>query len=112
IVADGAGHSHGALEVTGEVGAAIQARFAGTNFLPNATADEPWDKMGYMDYSKKQTLRFFARGDGHDYVIVFLGPVMNGIPPMYGFTAGTDWQEVSVPLQAVQGLDLKRVKVI
>lgn len=112
IVPDGAEHSRGALEVSGEVGTAIQARFAGTNFLPNATPDQAWDKMGYMDYSKKQTLRFFVRGDGHDYVVMFIGPVLNGIPPMFAFNAGTEWQEVSVPLQAVQGIDLKRVKLV
>ena len=112
IVADGAGHSHGALEVTGEVGSAIQYRFAGTNFLPNGAANTPFDKMGYMDYSRKQTLRFFARGDGHDYVVLFLGPALGGIPPMYGFTAGPEWQEVSIPLQTLQGLDAKRIKVI
>ncbi len=112
IVADGAEHSHGALEVTGEIGTAIQYRFAGTNFLPNGDANTPFDKMGTMDYSKKQALRFFARGDGHDYVIIFLGPALGGIPPMYGFTAGPEWKEVSVPLQSLQGLDVKRVKVI
>ncbi len=43
------------LEVTGEVGTAIQYPFAGTSFLPNGTDNADFGKQGYMDYSAKQT---------------------------------------------------------
>jgi len=65
-----------------------------------------------MDYSKRKTLRFQVRGDGQDYLVMFIGPVMGGIPAMYHFTAGQDWKEVSVPLGDLANLDLERVKMV
>jgi hypothetical protein len=65
-----------------------------------------------MDFSKKQTLRFFARGDGHNYTVLLMGPALDTIPAMYSFTPGENWQEVSVPLQQMGALDIKRVKLI
>ncbi len=65
-----------------------------------------------MDYSRKHTLSFFARGDGQTYTALVMGPAVDGIPPMYQFTAGADWKEVRVPLANLAGLDLKRVKLI
>src|SRR5262249_17382071 len=111
VVANGAENSHGALEVSGDIGTGIPYPFAGTTFLPNGSGDTPFDKTGYMDYSKKQTLRFFARGDGHTYMVLFMGPVLGAIPAMHAFTPGADWQEVRVPLQDLAGVDLKRVKI-
>ncbi len=65
-----------------------------------------------MDYSRKQTLRFFARGDGKEYLVMMMGPALDTIPAMYGFTAGAEWQEVRVPLRNLGGIDLKQVKLI
>lgn len=112
VIAGGADKSKSALEVSGDIGTAIPYPFAGTTFLPNGSANTAFDKMGYMDFSKKQTLRFFARGDGHTYMVLLMGPQLGAMPAMYGFTAGEDWQEVSVPLQSLGGVDLKRVKII
>ena len=112
LVEGGAQDSKGALEVSGEVGTAIQYPFVGTGFLPNGTKDLAWDKQGSMDYSKKTALIFDARGDGQMYTVVFIGPVMGGIPGMYGFTASQDWQEVRIPLKDVANTDLQRIKLI
>jgi ABC-2 type transport system permease protein len=112
LVAGGAENSKGALEVSGEVGTAIQYAFVGTSFLPNGQPTPDFSKQGFMDYSSKHTLRFFVRGDGQNYTVAITGPVMDAIPAMYGFTAGPDWQEVKVPLQDLGNLDLKLVKAI
>jgi ABC-2 type transport system permease protein len=112
LVEDGAEHSKSALEVTGVVGDGIQYPFVGTSFLPNGKPTPDFSKQGFMDYSSRHTLRFFARGDGHSYTVAISGPVMDAIPAMYGFTAGPEWQEVKVPLHELGGLDLARVKAI
>jgi ABC-2 type transport system permease protein len=112
LVDGGAEKSRGALEVSGEVGTGIQYPFAGTSFLPNGIANAEWTKQGLMDYSRKQTLRFFARGDGKDYLVMMMGPAVDTIPAMFTFTAGAEWQEVRVPLQSLGGIDLKQVKLI
>jgi hypothetical protein len=112
LVEGGAENTKGALEVSGVVGDAIQYAFVGTSFLPNGKPTPDFSKQGFMDYSSKHTLRFFARGDGHDYTVAISGPVMDSIPAMYGFTAGPEWQEVKVPLQELGNLDLKLVKAI
>ncbi|HET9862510.1 MAG TPA: CIA30 family protein [Steroidobacteraceae bacterium] len=112
IVDAGAENSRAALEVSGEVGTAIQYPFAGTALLPNGTPGTDFAKQGYMDFSKKHNLRFFARGDGQTYTVMLMGPALDTIPSMYGFTAGEQWQEISVPLQDMGGLDLERVKLI
>jgi len=112
LVEGGAQKSRGALEISGDVGTALQYPFVGTSFVPNGTPGTEWLKQGLMDYSRKQTLTFIARGDGQTYTVVVAGPVIDGIPPMYQFTAGADWMEVRVPLADLAGIDLKRVKFI
>jgi ABC-2 type transport system permease protein len=102
----------GALEVSGEVGTAIQYPFAGTSFLPNGTPKADWARQGFMDYSHKQALSFRARGDGHQYMVMMMGPALDTIPAMYNFVAGPEWQEVRVPLEDMASVDLQRVKLI
>jgi hypothetical protein len=112
LVAGGAQDSSGALEVTGDVGTALQYPYVGTSFVPNGKPGVEWIKQGYMDYSHKKTLSFFARGDGQTYTVLVMGPVMDGIPPMYTFTSSADWTEVRIPLANLAGLDVQRVKLI
>jgi hypothetical protein len=112
LVDGGAEHTKAALEVSGDVGTAIQYPFVGTSFLPNGKPQVDFLNQGYMDYSKRHTLRFDARGDGKNYMVVIMGPRVDAMPAMYGFVAGPDWQEVRVPLQDLGGADLARVKVI
>ncbi len=79
LVEGGAQDSNGALEVSGEVGTALQYPFVGTSFLPNGIEDAEWAKQGLMDYSAKKTLSFYARGDGQTYTVVIMGPALDGI---------------------------------
>jgi hypothetical protein len=112
LVAGGAQQSPGALEVSGQIGTALQYPFAGTSFLPNGSANKPFAEQGLMDYSARKTLSFYARGDGRRYTLMVMGPALDAIPAMFDFTAGPDWQQVRVPLEALGGADLERVKVI
>jgi hypothetical protein len=112
LVGDGAQDSKAALEITGQVGTAIQYPFVGTSFLPNGTKDTVFEKQGFMDFSKKHTLSFFARGDGQMYTVVFMGPASGAMPGMYGFTAGPEWQQVRIPLKDVVNTDLQRIRLI
>jgi ABC-2 type transport system permease protein len=101
----GAGGSKGALEITGTVRDRIQYPFAGTAFFPDGHEDPH-----AMNYTGKTEMRFKARGDGREYLVVFLGPgKVEGAPAMYGFTASSDWQEVRIPLGDVVRLDLARL---
>ena len=102
----------GALEVSGQVGTAIQYPFAGTSFLPNGAPGVDWARQGFMDYSRRQTLSFRARGDGREYMVMMMGPALDTIPAMYNFVAGPDWQQVRVPLKDMASIDLQRVKLI
>jgi hypothetical protein len=103
LVDGGANGTHAALEVKGAIGDGIQYPFAGTTFFPVNT-----DKGTIMDYRGRTELRFSVRGDGRQYTVMFLGPAEGVMPAMYGFTAGTEWEEVRIPLKDMAGLDLAR----
>ena len=108
VIADGAGHSKGALEASGTIRDAIEYPFGGAIFFPKGT-----DDGAFMDYSNKKTLSFQARGDGRQITVIFLvGTETGGIPPMYSFVAGPAWKEVRIELDTLAGMDLKRVRGI
>jgi ABC-2 type transport system permease protein len=108
VIPDGAAHSKGALEASGTIRDAIEYPFGGTIFFPKGTEDG-----AFMDYSGKKTLSFQARGDGRQVTVIFLvGTGSGGIPPMYSFAAGPQWQEIRIELDTLAGMDLKRVRGI
>lgn len=110
VIAGGAEKSAGALEVSGTVRGAIQYPIAGTIFWPIST-----DEKAFMDYSGKETLSFFARGDGKQYTVQFLSGIETGsqtAPAMYSFSPGPEWQEVRIKLDTLAGLDQKRIRGI
>jgi ABC-2 type transport system permease protein len=104
VIDGGAAGTRGALEVTGTLGDGLQYPFAGTAFFPSGTED---GKL--TDYRGRTELRFFARGDGRQYTVIFLGALQGGIPPMYGINTSDEWQEVRIPLKEVMSLDLAAV---
>jgi hypothetical protein len=107
VIPGGAAGTAGALEVTGTVVAAIAYPFAGTAFAPVTH-----EKGKIMDFRGRDELRFFLRGDGKQYMVIFNGGETDGAPPMYGVTAGPQWQEVRIPLAEVGGLDPARIHSI
>jgi ABC-2 type transport system permease protein len=108
LVTGGAGGSKGALEVTGEIGNAIQYPFAGTMFFPEGPP-----MQGLMDYSGKKILTFQVRGDGGRYMLMVIsGMQMDAIPLMVDFEAGAEWHEVRLELANLGAADFKRVRAI
>jgi ABC-2 type transport system permease protein len=108
LVDGGAAGSKGALEVTGEIGNAIQYPFAGAMFFPEGPP-----MQGLMDFSGKKTLTFQARGDGRRYmVMVISGIKMDTIPLMVDFEAGAEWHEVRLEFANLGAADFKRVRAI
>jgi ABC-2 type transport system permease protein len=108
LVEGGAEASKGALEISGEVGNAIQYPFAGTMFFPQGPV-----MQGLMDYSGRKALTFKTRGDGGRYkVLVISGTRVEEIPLMVDFQAGADWQEVRLEIANLGAADWKRVRAI
>jgi hypothetical protein len=108
LVDGGAGGSKAALEVTGDLGDAIQYPFAGTMFFPQGPP-----MQGLMDYSGKKTLTFQARGDGRRYMLMVIsGLAVEGIPLMFDFETGPEWHEVRLELAKYANVDWKRVRAI
>jgi ABC-2 type transport system permease protein len=108
LVTGGAGGSKGALEITGEIGSALQYPFAGTMFFPEGPP-----MQGLMDYSRRKALSFKTRGDGGHYkVLVISGTQMDAIPLMVDFEAGPEWHEVRLELPNYGAADFKRVRAI
>ena len=108
LVTGGAGSSKGALEITGEIGSAIEYPFAGTMFFPEGPP-----MQGLMDYSGRKALSFMTRGDGGHYkVLVISGTQVDAIPLMVDFEAGPEWREVRLELAKYGAADFKRVRAI
>jgi hypothetical protein len=103
LVTGGAQASVGALEINGEVKPGFVYPWSGAMFFPS---DRPMDPM---DFSHKQGLDFWARGDGGTYsVMLFSGDQQ--IPLVQTFTAGPDWQEVHIPFERFSGADMTHLR--
>ena len=107
LVAGGAGGSHGALEVTGEVRPGFAFPWAGVIFFPAAEPMQP------VDFAARTELVFQVRGDGRQYsAMLFSGPSVQGMPSMLAFEAGPEWTEVRIALADFPGADLSRLRGI
>ncbi|HEY0797197.1 MAG TPA: glycoside hydrolase family 3 N-terminal domain-containing protein [Acidisarcina sp.] len=108
IVTPGAEGSKGALQVSGEVVAGGQFPFGGVLFVPGSS---PADSV---NLSSKKELRFWAKGDGGNYTVVFLTARrsgQNGMPAMTSFTAGPEWKQYTFPFTTFEtdGSDITSV---
>jgi Amidohydrolase family/Complex I intermediate-associated protein 30 (CIA30) len=105
LVQGGAQGSAGALEISGEVKPGFVFPWSGAMFFPT---DKPMDPM---DFTAKQGVDFWARGDGGTYTLMlFTGDQQ--IPLMQTFSAGPDWQEVYLPFSKFPGAELGRLRGI
>ncbi len=98
VVAGGAGGSGKSLAISGEVKAGFGFPWSGMIFFPGA------QPMGPADLSKFSGVSFWTKGDGRSYQLLLFATHLGRIPAQKSFTAGPDWQQVTVPF-AELGLD-------
>jgi len=103
-VADGAQGSKGAMEISGEIKAGFAYPWAGVFFAPG---NKP---MQAINYSQSKELVFWVKGDGRSYsVMTFSGTQSGGVPPNQSFKTTESWQQVRLPLNGFEGLELSQV---
>ena len=103
VVGDGAQGTRGSLEIRGEVKAGAVFPWAGV-LLALGSREEP------LDYSNKQELVFWAKGDRAGRVMMYSGEL--SLPAIVPFAATTEWAEYRLPLQSFSGAVLERVRAI
>jgi beta-glucosidase len=102
----GANGSKGALKVTGEIiPGSGQFSWAGATFSPGSAPMEP------VNLSSKKEISFWAKGNGHTYMLIVLTAArsgQNGMPAMVPFVATTEWKQYTFPFSTFQtdGSDL------
>jgi hypothetical protein len=112
VVAPGAANTKGALRVTGELVAGGPFIFAGALFSPGAAPMKP------VNLSKKNTISFWAKGDGQTYTLIVLTEARSGqsgeAPAMTSFTAGPEWKQYAFPFSTFEtdGTDLSGIGFI
>ncbi|MEJ7747342.1 MAG: CIA30 family protein, partial [Luteimonas sp.] len=107
LVPGGAAGSRGALEISGEIKPGSMFPWSGMMFFPAAKPMQP------VDFSTRKALVFWVRGDGREYnAMVFSGPSEQSMPSMQAFTAGSEWQEVRLPLDGFAGADPALLRAI
>jgi beta-glucosidase len=102
IVEPGAEGSKGAMQVAGEVVpvAGGQFPFAGVLFVPGSSPNDP------ANLSAEKEIRFWAKGDGQTYALVFITQKRSGrsgeMPAMTTFVAGPEWKQYSFPFSTFE----------
>ncbi|MEA2601572.1 MAG: hypothetical protein QOF89_2564 [Acidobacteriota bacterium] len=98
VVAGGAAGTGKSLAISGEVKAGFAYPWSGMIFFPAPTPMAP------VDLSKFSGVSFWTKGDGRTYQLMFFATRLGRMPAQKSFTAGPDWQQVTVPF-AELGLD-------
>jgi beta-glucosidase len=111
-VQPGAANTKGAMQVTGELVSGGQLSFAGALFSPGTPPMKP------ANLSKKNTISFWAKGDGKTYTLIVLTESRNGqngeAPAMTSFVAGPEWKQYTFPFSTfdTDGSDLSAIGFI
>jgi imidazolonepropionase-like amidohydrolase len=105
VLAEPDANGQNPLIIKSSIRAGFAFPWAGVVFFP---ADKP---MQAADLSAANTLKFKVKGDGQAYNVGF---TMQGsfIPMNQRFTAGAEWQEISLPFSQFKGLDASRVTML
>ncbi len=98
VVAGGAAGTGKSLAISGEVKAGFSYPWSGMIFFPAATPMAP------VDLSKFSGVSFWTKGDGRAYQLMLFATRLGRMPAQKAFTAGSDWQQVTVPFSEL-GLD-------
>ncbi|MGH9510971.1 MAG: CIA30 family protein [Terriglobales bacterium] len=92
-VQGGANGSKGALQVTGEIVPRPDFAWAGVDFYPGSSPEDP------ANLSSKKTISFWAKGDGKNYALsVQTESTAGQIPAIQPFVAGPEWKQFSFPI--------------
>ena len=74
--------------------------------------------MKPVNLSKKNSISFWARGDGQTYTLIFLTEARSGqsgeAPAMTSFTAGSEWKQYTFPFSTFEtdGSDISGIGFI
>lgn len=90
-----------ALNISGKVNSGFAYPWSGLMFYPGS---RPFDTG---DLSAAHVLRFKVRGDGGRYQMLAYWREGGYVPAGADFTAGKDWQEVTIPFAKLSGFDPK-----
>lgn len=103
VVDGGAEGSKGSLQITGEIAGGTTFPWAGAMFMPGAKPFAP------ANLSSKNTISFWAKGDGKTYRVLLFAASGGPIPAMQEFDAGSDWKQYTFPLNSfhTEGHDLE-----
>jgi len=104
LISDGADNSKAALKISGEIKSGFAYPWAGVFFAAGENSMQP------VDYSQSKELVFQVKGDGRSYsVMAFAAGQATGIPPSQSFKTSQQWQQVRLPLDGFEGLELSQV---
>jgi imidazolonepropionase-like amidohydrolase len=106
VVSDGANGTAKSLEVTGEIITGFAYPWAGAMFSPGAQEFAP------ANLSRASGIRFWARGDGQTYRVLYFTASGGRIPQQTTFVAGADWKQYSVPFSTLGDSDGHDVEAI
>lgn len=106
VVPGGAGGTAHALRITGTIAGTLPYAWAGAAWFP---ATEPYDPV---DLSRARALRFWTRGDGATYRLMWF-TTRGGMTPLgTTFVAPTEWTQITVDLADVPGLTTDDIRML
>jgi hypothetical protein len=106
VVSGGANGTAKSLEVTGEIIAGFAYPWAGAMYSPGAQPFAP------ANLSKASGIRFWTKGDGQTYRVLYFTASGGNIPQQTTFVAGVDWKQYSVPFSTFGDSDGHDVEAI
>jgi hypothetical protein len=95
-IAAGANSSKGAMQISGTISDAFAYAWAGAMFSPGSHPFDP------ANLSSKKAIRFWIRGDGRPYRVMFFAQSGGYNPAIQSIAADTDWKEIVLPFSAFQ----------
>jgi imidazolonepropionase-like amidohydrolase len=92
----GANGDKGAMQISGTISDAFAYAWAGAMFSPGS---HPFESS---NLSSKKSIRFWIRGDGRPYRLMFFTKSGGYNPAIQSLSVTTEWKEVTIPFSAFQ----------
>lgn len=99
VVDGGANGDKHALDISGVIDGGLPYAWAGVMWAPGTQPFLP------VDLSAKNSIAFFAKGDGQTYRVLVFTTSRGRIPAQQTFTAGSEWKKTNIPFSAFNGTD-------